>query len=339
MRFLNKGRGPYQLLLIGALLCALTPFAVLWGLNRPTEVDAQQFRLERGMHAASIGAQLQKQGLIRSAAFFQLAARLQRVGERLEAGVYRLDGDLTTIELLGQLQKAPMRLRRVTLPEGWTLDQVAGAIEQQGLADSARLVALANNSAFIASLGIKAPSLEGYLFPETYLFEEESSEAEILTHMIQHFDRVFATPFRQQAKAIDLSLHQIVTLASIIEREAVVATERPIISSVFHRRLQFNRRLESCATVEYALGVHKVRLSYRDLEVDSPYNTYQHRGLPPGPIGNPGLASLKAALNPAETPYLYFVARGDGTHIFSKTNKEHNRAKHRIKKEGGGRIN
>ena len=128
-------------------------------------------------------------------------------------------------------------------------------------------------------------------------------------------------------------MHQAVTLASIIEGEAQIAEERPIISAVFQRRLEFNRRLESCATVEYALGIHKKRLTHSDLQVDSPYNTYRHRGLPPGPIGNPGRASIMATLFPADTEYLYFVARGDGGHIFSLTNKEHERAKRDLRLE------
>ena len=132
---------------------------------------------------------------------------------------------------------------------------------------------------------------------------------------------------------IGMSLHQAVTLASIVEREARIPAERPVISAVFQRRLDFNRRLESCATVEYALGVHKKRLTNADLQVDSPFNTYRHRGLPPGPIGNPGRASIMATLFPADTEYLYFVARGDGGHIFSRTNKEHEQAKRTLRLE------
>lgn len=333
------GRSVLPALATGGLLLLALPLAVLWWLNRPTGTPAQQFRLKQGMHAGQIGRRLEAQGLIRHAGFFQLVTRLQRVGGRLEAGVYRLDGQATTIEVLAQLQKAPLRLRRVTLPEGWTLNQIAGHLQQQGFADSARFAALAGDAAFAAALGVKAPSLEGYLFPETYFFEEEVLEEDMLKQMVAQFNRVFDRRFRRQLDEMGWPLHDVVTLGSIIELEAVAADERPVISGVFRRRLELNRRLESCATVEYALGVHKVRLSYRDLEIESPYNTYKYRGLPPGPIGNPGRASLEAALFPADTPYLYFVARGDGTHIFSRTNKEHNIAKRKIKREGGGRIN
>lgn len=333
------GRRALPLLAAGGLLLLALPLATLWWLNRPTGTPEQSFRLEAGMHAGQIGQRLEEQGLIRHAGFFQLAARLQRVGGRLEAGLYRLDGQQTTIAVLAQLQKAPLRLRRVTLPEGWTRQQIAAHLQTQGFADSARFAALAGDPDFAASLGIDAGSLEGYLFPETYFFEEETSEEELLAQMVAQFNRVFDDRFSQELKASGWSRHDAVTLASIIELEAVAAEERPVISGVFRRRLQLNRRLESCATVEFALGVHKARLTYRDLEVQSPYNTYRHVGLPPGPIGNPGLASLEAALFPSATPYLYFVARGDGTHIFSRTNKEHNAAKRRVKREGGGRIN
>ena len=151
--------------------------------------------------------------------------------------------------------------------------------------------------------------------------------------MVEQFHSVFADSLYGRLDVIKLDLHQAVTLASIVEREAQAASERPVISGVFLRRLQLRRRLESCATVEYALGVHKKRLTNADLRVVSPFNTYRHRGLPPGPIGNPGRAALLATLYPTPTEYLYFVARGDGTHIFSRTNKEHERAKSKVRRQ------
>ena len=149
--------------------------------------------------------------------------------------------------------------------------------------------------------------------------------------MVDQFHRVFADSLHQRLKEIGLSLHEVVTLASIVEREAVAVEEQPIISGVFQRRLKLNRRLESCATVNYALGTNKKRLTYADLEVDSPFNTYRYQGLPPSPISNPGRTALLSVLYPEETEYLYFVARGDGTHIFSRTNREHERAKRQVK--------
>lgn len=328
----------YGGLIFGLALLALPPF-VLWRLNQPTLAPERQVRITRGMTADHIGRTLAEAGLIRHAGLFALIARLQGLGNQLEAGTYWLDGQVTTAQILQRLRKAPLHTRRVTLPEGWTLGQVAGALQAQGLADSSRLRAVATDPAFITGLGLDAPSLEGYLFPETYLFDVETTEEALLTRMVDQFRRVFDGGYRQRLEQLDMSLHEAVTLASIVEREALAAAERPLIAAVFHRRLRLSRRLESCATVEYALGYHKPRLTYDDLKVNSPYNTYIYPGLPPGPIGNPGRAALEAALYPDETEYLYFVARGDGTHIFSRTNAEHNAAKRRIRREGGGRIN
>ena len=199
------------------------------------------------------------------------------------------------------------------------------------MADSARFVAVTEDPHFIRQLGVVAPTLEGYLFPETYFFDPDADERAIAALMVNQFHRVFTDSLRQQLEALGLSLHQAVTLASIVEREAVAVEEQPIISGVFQRRLKLNRRLESCATINYALGTNNKRLTYADLEVDSPFNTYRHHGLPPGPISNPGRTALLAVLYPSETEYLYFVSRGDGTHIFSRTNREHERAKRQIK--------
>ena len=182
------------------------------------------------------------------------------------------------------------------------------------------------------------PTLEGYLFPETYFLDPDATEEEVIERMVAQLREVFADSLYPRLDHIGLTFHEAITLASIVEREAAVAEERPIISQVFQRRLRLNRLLESCATVEYALGVHKKRLTNRDLKVESPFNTYRHRGLPPGPIGNPGAAALLATLYPAETDYLYFVARGDGRHAFSRTHTEHARAKRSIRMENRRRA-
>ena len=160
----------------------------------------------------------------------------------------------------------------------------------------------------------------------------ESDEESVIRRLVKQFDDVMNDDALARLDAVGLSIHQAVTLASIVEREAQAASERPLIAGVFLRRLSLNRRLESCATVEYALGVHKKRLTNADLRVQSPFNTYRHRGLPPAPIGSPGKASLIASLYPEKTEYLYFVARGDGTHIFSRTNVEHEAAKRQVKR-------
>jgi UPF0755 protein len=289
------------------------------------------------MSARRIGHLLQTQGLIRSAGIFALAVRLQGLEHQLRAGTYRLDGTRSTVAIVHQLVEAQVIIERITIPEGLTRQQVAGLLSRRGLADSTRFLALTEDPVLLDRLGVDAPTLEGYLFPETYFFDAGTPETAVIERMVDEFHAVFADSLRDRLAEIGFSLHEAVTLASIVEGEAMLEEERPIISGVFLRRLQLNRRLESCATVEYALGFHKKRLTSEDLLVDSPYNTYQHQGLPPGPIGNPGRAAILATLYPADTDYLYFVARGDGTHIFSRTNQEHAKAKQTIRRQARNR--
>lgn len=331
---------PDKLIRVTTLLAfALVTGAICAGmyvrhLDSPTGSPARQLQITDGMSARAIGTHLEAAGIIRSARWFELRARWRGVAARLEAGNYSLDGARSTGRILDDLLEAPLELVRVTIPEGRTRQQTAALLAAAGLADSSRFVATTEREDLIGELGITASTLEGYLFPETYLFPVTATEEQIVRHMVAQFFEVFTDSYFSRLSAIDMSLHQAVTLASIVELEAVAATERPLIAAIFLRRLGFNRRLESCATVEFALGEHKTHLTNEDLKVKSPYNTYRHRGLPPGPIGNPGAASLHATLYPVQdTNYLYFVARGDGTHIFSATNAQHEVAKREIRRK------
>lgn len=317
------------------LAVSVTGFGLyLRHLESPTGSEPQQVRIAHGASARAIGTRLQSLGIIRSARWFEARARLLDVASRLEAGNYSLDGRHPTGRILDDLLEAPLELVHVTIPEGLTRMQTAALLARAGLADSARFIAATGREDLIRDLGIVAPTLEGYLFPETYFFPREFTEEEIACHMVEQFFDIFTDGDFDRLGDIGLSLHQAVTLGSIVELEAVAAAERPLIAAIFLRRLGFDRRLESCATVEFALGVHKIHLTNEDLRVKSPYNTYLHRGLPPGPIGNPGAASLHATLYPVEdTEYLYFVARGDGTHVFSRTNAEHEVAKRTVRRQ------
>lgn len=303
-------------------------------LNSPAGGQkTQTIRIQAGMSARQIGEKLARQGLIRSALLFEWTARFRGLAHQLEAGSYELSGGETTAAILVDLLEAPLEMVRLTLPEGLTRHQTAALLQRLGLADSSRFMALTEDATLLRQLGVRAENLEGYLYPETYFLDRHATEEEIIRRMVAEFFSLFSDSLYVRLDSLGLTLHQAVTLASIVEREAMVAEERAVISSIFHRRLSFSRRLESCATVEFALGVHKKRLTNADLRVVSPYNTYKHRGLPPGPIDSPGRASILATLYPAETEYLYFVARGDGTHSFSRTNKEHEQAKRALKRE------
>lgn len=315
-------------------ICATLPLGAFWLFSQPTdEHPPRQIHIPQGASAHWIGELLERENLVQSARVFALTVRLKGLGHKLEAGTYLLDGTRTTAGIIQDLLKAPIQTQRATIPEGLTRYEIAAHLHHEGLVDSTRFIAATEDPRLIRALGIEAESLEGYLFPETYFLDMKTDERAIIELMVDQFRSVFADSLLERLGSLDLSLHQAVTLASIVEREAVAAAERPVISGVFQRRLKLNRRLESCATVEYALGIHKKRLTNADLQVKSPFNTYRHRGLPPGPIGNPGRAAILATLFPTDTEYLYFVARGDGTHIFSRTNKEHERAKRQIKQQ------
>ena len=287
---------------LGAVLVAATCVVSIWALDRPTgQAGVRQVRLEPGMSARLIGRALEREGLVRSGKVFEWSARLRGLADQLEAGTYELDGLRSTNAILHHLLEAPLEMVRVTIPEGLTRYHTAGLLQRHEVADSALFVHLTELPHLVGELGISGPDLEGFLFPETYFFEKGVSEEDIIRRMVDEFFEVFSDSLFERLDPVDMTLNQAVTLASIIEREAVVDSERPLISAIFHRRLHLNRRLESCATVEYALGVHKKRLTNADLKVDSPYNTYLHRGLPPAPIGSPGRASILASLHPAET--------------------------------------
>jgi UPF0755 protein len=318
-----------------SIVCLGVTTGLIWMLDRPLSTTAtralSRIEISHGMTARQIGRALEDAGVIRSAAFFEVSARYRNLTRGLEAGTYELGSDQSTGQVLETLRRAPLQLERITVPEGLTRTQIAGLLQRAGAVDSARFVSLTESKELIKRLGLSERHLEGYLFPETYLIAKNASEEEIIERMVGEFFEVFTDSLYTRLDAVGLSLHEAITLASMVEREAVVQKERPIISSVFHRRLKLKRRLESCATVEFALGVHKKRLTNADLKVESPYNTYRHSGLPPGPIGSPGRASILAALYPSETEYLYFVARGDGTHSFTRTNREHNAEKRAIR--------
>jgi UPF0755 protein len=326
-------------LLVGPMLF-VSLGAIYWLFSRPTGLQTpRQVQILPGMSARSIGRLLEEEGLIRSALVFTLTVQLQGMANRLEAGTYLLSGTKTTAGIIQDLFATPAFRKRVTIPEGLTRQEIAGLLARNQLVDSTRFIALTADSAFVRRLGIEAPTLEGYLFPETYFFDPHTPEEQVIERLVGEFKQVVADSLRQRVRDLGLTLHETVTLASIVEREAKVKTERPIISGIFHQRLRLNLRLESCATVVYALGLHKEHLTSADTQVDSPFNTYRYQGLPPGPIGNPGRASLLATLYPAETSFLYFVARGDGTHRFSRTNEEHELAKRLLRRTELGQAN
>jgi len=303
----------------------------------PARREAVSVHIPSGTTLHEISKLLAKNRVIKNRTSFELLCKLRGLEKDLHAGDYVFAPGVTPWEVISLLTTGQGELVRLTIPEGLTNKEVFEKISSviPGL-DREKLTRLADGKALAADYGIDAPGLMGYLFPDTYFVPSTIDEEGILRIMVERFLEVYDELISRGPSRNGFSRHENVILASIIEKEAVKNSERPIISSVFFNRLALNRPLESCATVLFVLGKHKSRLLYRDLEVDSPYNTYLHRGLPPGPICNPGKASLAAALYPAKTNYLYFVARGDGTHVFSTSLEDHNRAKRRYRRFGPG---
>ncbi len=285
----------------------------------------------QGASTVGIANILKEQGLIRSTGAFRIYTAYQGLDGSLKAGEFSLNTGMAVPEIVDRLVKGETVSISFTIPEGYNLMQIADRLDKMNIANRDKFLEIAATGDFEHGFlkGIpKGPGkLEGYLFPDTYRITRETTEREIIGMMLDRFARELTPEFKANAAKTGLTVHEAVTLASIVEREAQKDEERPKVAAVFLNRLKKGWRLESCATVQFALGEQKPRLLNKDLEIDSPYNTYKVSGLPPGPIASPGSASLKAAVNPADVDFLFFVVSKDGRHVFSRTLSEHNRNK------------
>jgi UPF0755 protein len=251
--------------------------------------------------------------------------RLRGDAHRLKAGEYRFSDDMTPDIILRKIVAGEVDYRKFTLPEGYSVYQAAELLEQQGYFRKDAFLEKCRDKAFLARIGLKEATVEGYLYPATYNLSRGGSEEQLLEQMIGQFNKAYAAI--QEGEGVrQFSRHEIVTLASIIEKEAVSSEEKPLISSVFHNRLRIGMPLQSDPTAVYGVRAFSGKVSKTDIQRPSPYNTYLNKGLPPGPIGNPGMDAVQAAMSPPKTDFLYFVARQDGTHQFSRNLAEHNRA-------------
>ena len=244
----------------------------------------------------------------------------------VKAGEYALSATMSPIQIMAKLVKGEVELYKLTIPEGLNIYQIADLVAEAGFAQNSSFIAAATDAGLTRKNGIKAATFEGYLYPETYYFPRKVSTETILSTMVNRFWNVFDAAWQARADQLGFSIHQIVTLASIIEKETGAPFERPVISSVFHNRLKKKMRLESDPTVIYGLRNFDGNLKRSHLETPTPYNTYKINGLPVGPIANPGTKSLEAALFPADTHFIYFVSKKDKTHQFSTNFKDHNQA-------------
>ncbi len=283
-----------------------------------------------GASTGRVAGILLENQLIRDSRAFVLYARYTGLEKQLKAGEFALNASQGIPDIIKHLVSGQQVTYPFTIPEGLTLVQIAELLAARDLVDRDVFLQVAAetdwNFPFLQDAPQGLNRLEGYLFPDTYRIPRGYTEKQIIGMMLKRFEQVMAS-FGDRPSQLGMTIHQVVTLASIIEREAKLAKEKPIVSAVFHNRLQKKMRLESCATVQYILGEPKAVLTYKDLEIQSPYNTYRNTGLPPGPIAAPGRGSLEAALYPADVDYLFFVVKPDGSHAFSRTLAEHNKNK------------
>jgi UPF0755 protein len=323
------------LLALASVIVIIILFFVIQWMILPipwrAEGDSVPITIQQGDSMSRIVQRLNEAKLIEGGKDLLVVAKLLGKDRQVQAGRYDFEKGVTLYSVFTRLIKGDVTLNQVTIPEGRTLKQIAGILQREIQIDSSEFVRIAMDSEFTRSMGIPASSLEGYLFPDTYKFSWGISPEKVAQSMVEQFTNTFDDNLKRRAEEINFSTPQVVTLASMIEAEAKVDEERETISAVYHNRLKRGMLLQCDPTVIYALPELDRPLLLKDLEIDSPYNTYKHTGLPPGPIGNPGKASILAALYPADEDYLYFVHRGDGTHIFSTTLSQHNRARNKIK--------
>jgi UPF0755 protein len=327
-----KGKKLLISLVIALIIVAFSSFGFIQYYLQPIQQKAVDFVIQENQSIREVARELQKKGVIRNATAFVLYLRAQKLDTGIKAGDYHIEPVKSIKQLISYLQQGQEKLIKYTIPEDYRIQKIAQKLAKQGLVNEERFIELAtkkgNTFAFQYADQVKDGNLEGFLFPNTYLISKPTEE-KIIEQMLHEFEKEVNAVVLKNINKTKLTLHEIITLASIIEKEAQVKAEQPIIASVFYNRMAIDMPLQSCATVEFALyqkGIFKEDyvLSLDELETKSPYNTYKNLGLPPGPICNPGIDAIKAALNPAKTEYYYFAAKGDGSHAFGRTLDEHN---------------
>lgn len=300
-----------------------------WTLSQPVSTKAEEaviITVVPGMNAREIGRSLYDKGLIRNLAIFQIASKIGRLDNSLKAGNYSLHSGMSVNEIIAIISEGRTTYQQFTIPEGYTVEQIAKLLNEKNIAKSEKFKELAVNYTpypYMATSSLLKYKAEGFLFPDTYQVSAGVSEEQLLAMMLAQFDKSFTPDMRRRADDLGLSCHDIITMASLVEKEAMVEEEQPIIAAVFRNRLKQNIPLQSCATIQYILGYPKAELTIEDTKIPSPYNTYQNLGLPPGPIANPGKTAIEAVLQNKETDNLYFVADHKGRHHFSRSYEEH----------------
>ncbi len=329
--------------ILGKIFGALVLFVLILGMgvyayyNLPYDdrMRPVQLVVPEGATLDQTAGLLEDRGVIRFSLVFARMARIMGKDRSIRAGEYSLHSSMSPREILQMLCRGEVVLHKVTVPEGFTVKQIATLLEKRGFASREEILAESRKVGFIKAFGFEGDSLEGYLFPDTYHFAMGLPPGEILKAMLQRFHSVYGPALRAKQAENGRRLHEVVTMASIVEKETSSRKEMPLIASVMVNRLRVGMPLQCDPTVIYGIEGFDGNLTREHLRTPNPYNTYLNKGLPPGPICNPGLDALKAVLYPADTAYLYFVSKNDGTHLFSPTLKEHNRAVEKYQKRRG----
>jgi len=321
--------------LAGLVILVVLAIFMFWFYNLPvkkTEHDSC-FLVRNGDSLKRIATNLKNEGLIKSRWYFYFLGKISGKERSLKSGEYYIDNQMKNTDILSALTRGEVITVKFTIPEGYTMKQIAALLDSRKIVAEDNFLEACYNRELLNRHGIPFDSAEGFLFPDTYIIAKNLSALQIVEVLISNFfdnlEKIHFTNYSPE------KLKQVVIIASIVEKEARLDSERPLIAAVFYNRLNKNKRLESCATVQYIIGKNKERLLYSDLRTPSPYNTYLHKGLPPGPISNPGFKSLEAAVNPSKVDYLFFVSKKDGSHHFSNTYNEHLKAIRRYNRSGG----
>ena len=311
-------------LLGGAIALLLTTACSGAGEGEPVRVH-----VPHGATFSQVADSLAAKDIVKAAPLFKLYARATGDAGSIKPGTYAFRKGTGWKNVLASLVSGDVLTERLVIPEGFNLVGIAPRIARVSAANADSVLAMLADSASATRFGVPGPTLEGYLYPATYTFPLESQVDTVIRRMIAAYQAVWTPAMRARMDSIGMSEREVVTLASIVEKEAKVASEMATIAAVYHNRLRIGMALQADPTVQYALGVHRERLLYAAIDsvADNPYNTYRHPGLPPGPIASPSVRGIEAVLRPADVPYLYFVARPDGSHVFTRSLEEHNRAK------------
>jgi UPF0755 protein len=331
-RFTSKNIRIGFLLILAGLLLIITPF-LYYSYSKYSLPEEQNnfFKIPNGSTLKKVSFNLGEAGIIRNPYAFMILVILRGDENNLIAGTYHFEGEVSHHLVAEEIVNGRIAEMRLTIPEGLNFTNIVELLCDTLKFNRQEISGLETDLDLIGALGLGTEKLEGFLFPDTYDIPVDITPEDLFLVLIRRYQEIFDDSLRKGAEKLGMSEVEVVTLASIIEKETRLEKERRTISGVFHRRLKKRMALEADPTVRYALGKYTGRILYKDLEVKSPYNTYKYRGLPPGPICSPGKASILAALYPEEVSYLYFVAAGDGSHIFSDTLLEHNRARRQVR--------